>query len=333
MAANRTSVCAVQGISFLPLGIVTGNFLPSTKIKTMNANNHHIRKEDIRQEVFDLYDDYAHNRIDRSVFMQRLSLYAVGGVTVASLMSFLMPNYKAAVQIPKDDPRIKSSYIEYESPKGGGKIKGLLSMPAKFKGKLGGVVVVHENRGLNPYIEDVGRRAAVAGFISLAPDALTPLGGYPGTDDEGREMQSKRDRNEMLEDFIAGFETLKSHKDCNGKVGVVGFCFGGWITNMMAVRLPDLAAAVPFYGGQPSADDVPKIKAPLMLHYASLDTRVNEGWPAYEAALKANHKTYQAFMYENVNHGFHNDTTPRYDKAAAELAWTRTVDFFKSRLS
>ncbi|MGC3943687.1 MAG: dienelactone hydrolase family protein [Chryseolinea sp.] len=299
----------------------------------MNATNHNLRKEDIQQEVFDLYDDYAHNRIDRSTFMQRLSVYAVGGVTVASLMSFLMPDYKGRLQTPKDDPRIKTSYIEYQSSKGGGKIKGLLSVPAKFTGKLGGVVVVHENRGLNPHIEDIGRRVALAGFISLAPDALTPLGGYPGNDDQGRELQSKRDRNEMLEDFIAGFETLKSNKDCNGKVGVVGFCFGGWIANMMAVRIPDLAAAVPFYGGQPSADDVPKIKAPLMLHYGGLDTRVNEGWPAYEAALKANNKSYQAFIYENANHGFNNDTTPRYDKAAAELAWTRTVDFFKSKLS
>ena len=299
----------------------------------MNPNVNQIRKEDIKQEVFDLYDDYAHNRIDRSTFMQRLSVYAVGGVTVASLMSFLMPDYKERFQIPKDDPRIKTSYIEYESPKGGGKIKGLLSMPAKFNGKLGGVVVVHENRGLNPHIEDVGRRAALAGFISLAPDALTPLGGYPGNDDQGRELQSKRDRNEMLEDFIAAFETLKKNKDCNGKVGVVGFCFGGWIANMMAVRVPDLAAAVPFYGGQPAADDVQKIKAPLLLHYAGLDTRVNEGWPAYEAALKANNKSYQAYVYDNVNHGFNNDTTPRYDKAAADLAWTRTIDFFKSKLS
>ncbi|HTF16781.1 MAG TPA: dienelactone hydrolase family protein [Chryseolinea sp.] len=299
----------------------------------MDSQDIQLRKEDLQQGVFDLYDDYAHNRIDRSTFMQRLSMYAVGGITVASLMSFLMPDYGTRMQIPKDDPRIKSGYIEYESPKGGGKIKALLSMPAKFKGKLGGIVVVHENRGLNPYIEDVGRRAALAGFVSLAPDALTPLGGYPGNDDQGRELQAKRDRNEMLEDFIAGFDSLKKNKSCNGKVGVVGFCFGGWISNMMAVRVSDLAAAVPFYGGQPATEDVPKIQAPLMLHYASLDTRVNEGWPAYEAALKANNKAYEAFMYEGVNHGFHNDTTPRYDKTAAELAWTRTVDFFKKKLS
>jgi carboxymethylenebutenolidase len=291
-----------------------------------------IRKEDIKQEVFDLYDDYAHNRIERRDFMQKLSTYAVGGLTLTSLMSFLMPDYKGAIQIPANDPRLKSEYVNYESPKGGGTIKGLLSRPVDSKKKLGGIVVVHENRGLNPHIEDVARRAALAGFISLAPDALSPLGGYPGTDDQGREMQSKRDRNEMLEDFIAAYSHLKGHKECNGKVGVVGFCFGGWISNMMAVRITDLSAAVPFYGGQPPVEDVPKINAPLLLHYAELDTRVNEGWPAYEKALKENKKEYTAYMYPKANHGFHNDTTPRYDKAAAELAWNRTVDFFKKEL-
>src|SRR5215218_1330303 len=298
----------------------------------MQTDLNQIKKEDIKQEVFDLYDDYAHNRIDRRKFVQDLSIYAVGGLTVASLMSFLMPDYKGAIQIKTDDPRLKSEYVNYPSPKGGGTIKALLSKPADAKKKLGGIVVVHENRGLNPHIEDVARRAALAGFIALAPDMLTPLGGYPGNDDKGRELQSKRDRNGMLEDFIAGFDYLKAHKNVNGKVGVVGFCFGGWIANMMAVRIPDLAAAVPFYGGQPAAEDVPKIKAPLLLHYGSLDTRVNEGWPAYEQALKANKKEYTAYMYENANHGFHNDTTPRYDKGAAELAWSRTIDFFKQKL-
>lgn len=291
-----------------------------------------IKKEDIKQEVFDLYDDYAHNRLSRRDFMQKLSLYAVGGLTVSSLMSFLMPDYKNTLQIKANDPRLISEYIHYDSPKGGGSIKALLSKPAAAKNKLGGIVVVHENRGLNPYIEDVARRAALAGFISIAPDALSPLGGYPGNDDQGREMQAKLDKNKMLEDFIAAFEYLKNHKDCNGKVGVVGFCFGGWIANMMAVRVPDLAAAVPFYGSQPTAEDVPKIQAPLLLHYAGLDTRITEGAPAYEAALKANGKAYTAFVYPNVNHGFHNDTTPRYDKAAAELAWQRTIDFFKEKL-
>lgn len=291
-----------------------------------------IKKENIKQEVFDLYDDYAHNRIDRREFAQRLSGYAVGGVTVAALMSFLMPDYQGTLQVPVDDPRLKTETIEYTSPKGGGTIKAQLSKPVDSKGKLGGIVVVHENRGLNPHIADVGRRAALAGFISISPDALTPLGGYPGTDEAGRELQSKRDRNEMLEDFIAAYDYLKSHKDCNGKIGVVGFCFGGWITNMMAVRIPTLSAAVPFYGGQPAATDVPNIKAPLLLHYAELDTRINEGWAAYEAALKENKKEYKMYMYPDVNHGFHNDSTPRYDKAAAELAWSRTVEFFNSKL-
>lgn len=291
-----------------------------------------IRKEDIKQEVFDLYDDYAHSRIDRRSFMKQLSVYAVGGLTLTSLMSFLMPDYKSNIQIKADDSRLSSLYINYASPKGGGSIKGLLSKPLKSKKKLGGIIVVHENRGLNPYIEDVSRRAALAGFIALAPDALTPLGGYPGNDDEGRTLQSKRNGAEMLEDFIAAYDYLKNHEDCNGKVGVVGFCFGGGICNAMAVRIPSLNASVPYYGGQAAIADVPQIKAPLQLHYASLDTRINAGWPAYEAALKENGKEYEAFMYENVNHGFHNDTTPRYDKAAAELAWKRTIKFFKKKL-
>jgi carboxymethylenebutenolidase len=290
-----------------------------------------IKKEDVDQKVFDLYDDYAHNRIERRDFIEKLSIYTVGGLTLPALMSFIMPDYKRQ-QVPQDDPRIKTEYITYQSPNGGGEIRGLLCMPADAKAPLGGIVVVHENRGLNPHIEDVGRRAALAGFISLAPDALTPLGGYPGTDDEGREMQRQRDRNEMLEDFIAAFDYLKVHPMCNSKVGVVGFCFGGWIANMMAVRLPDLSASVPFYGGQVDAALVPDIQAPLQLHYGELDTRVNEGWPAYELALKENGKTYEAFFYPNANHGFHNDTTPRYDKEAAELAWNRTIKFFEENL-
>lgn len=291
-----------------------------------------IKKEDVKQEVFDLYDDYAHDRIDRREFVQKLSLYAVGTLTVSGLMSFLMPDYKNTLQVKAGDPRLKSEYINYPSPKGGGTIKALLSMPADAKKKLGGIVVVHENRGLNPHIEDVARRAALEGFITLAPDALTPLGGYPGTDDAGREMQAKRDKKEMEEDFIAAFDYLKAHKDCNGKVGVVGFCYGGGISNMMATRVPDLAAAVPYYGGQPPTEDVPNIKAPLLIHYAELDTRVNAGWPAYEAALKEHKKEYTAYIYPGVNHGFNNDSTPRYDKAAATLAWQRTIDFFKEKL-
>jgi carboxymethylenebutenolidase len=291
-----------------------------------------IKKEDISQEVFDLYDDYAHNRIDRRQFLDKLSAYAVGGLTVASLASFIMPKYQETLQVQPDDPRLDSDYIKYNSSKGGGEIRGLLSKPAKSQKKLPGIVVVHENRGLNPHIEDVGRRAALAGFISLAPDALTPLGGYPGNDDDGRALQRQRDRNEMLEDFIAAFEYLKTHPDCTGKVGVVGFCFGGWISNMMAARVPDLAAAVPFYGGQAPAELVPDIQAPLLLQYAELDNRVNAGWPEYEAALKEHNKEYTAYIYPETNHGFHNDSTPRYDEEAAKLAWKRTIEFFKKKL-
>lgn len=291
-----------------------------------------LKKEDIKQEVFDLYDEYAHNKINRRQFAEKLSLYAVGGITVGSLLSFVMPNYVDTITVKQDDPRLDSKYVNYDSPKGGGSIKGMLSKPANTTKKLPGIVVVHENRGLNPYIEDVGRRAALEGFISIAPDALTPLGGYPGNDDEGRTMQRKRDRNEMLEDFIAAFEYLKNHKDCDGNIGVVGFCFGGWISNMMAVRLPNLKAAVPYYGGQPSDEDAAKVKSPLMLQFAGLDKRVNAGWPDYENVLKANNIEYTAHFYPEVNHGFHNNTTPRYDEAAATLSWTRTINFFKEKL-
>ncbi|MEX0290728.1 MAG: dienelactone hydrolase family protein [Flavobacteriaceae bacterium] len=290
-----------------------------------------LKKEDISQEIFDLYDDYAHDRIPRRLFLDKLSTYAVGGVTLSSLVGFMSPDYVKKIQIMQVDKRLNSEFITYDSPKGGGEIKGLLSRPANTKEKLPGIIVVHENRGLNPHIEDVGRRAALAGFISLAPDALTPLGGYPGTDDKGRELQRKRDRNEMLEDFIAAFEYLKTHPECSGKVGVVGFCFGGWISNMMAVKVPDLGAAVPFYGGQPK-EDIEKIKAPLLLHFGELDKRVNAGWPAYEAALKAHGKEYTAYTYKDANHGFHNDTTPRYDREDAELAWQRTIAFFEEKL-
>lgn len=292
-----------------------------------------IKKEDITQDMYDLYDDYAHNKLDRKDFLKSLSVYAVGGLTLPSLLSFMMPNYKDKIQVKADDNRLVTKFVDYNSPKGGGKIRAQLSMPADTKGKLPGIVVVHENRGLNPYIEDVGRRAALAGFVSLAPDALTPLGGYPGNDDDGRTMQKKRDRNEMLEDFIAAFEYLKALPECDGNVGVVGFCFGGWISNMMAVRIPDLKAAVPFYGGQPSAEEVPNIQAPLLLQYAGLDERVNKGWPDYEAALIENNKEYIAYTYSDVNHGFHNDTTPRYNEEAAALAWDRTIEFFREKLS
>ena len=291
-----------------------------------------ITKEDISQEIFDLYDDYAHNKIERRQFIEKLSVFALGTLTLPSLLSFITPDYANTTLVTADDPRIESNYITYDSPKGGGKIKGLLSKPSKSNKKLPGVIVAHENRGLNPYIEDVGHRTAIEGFISLAPDALTPLGGYPGNDDEGREMQKKRDRYEMLEDFIAAYHYLKNHPDCNGHIGVVGFCFGGWIANLMAVKIPTLNVAVPFYGGQPTAEEAEQIKTPLLLQYAGLDTRVNNGWPPFEAILNKNKILNTAHIYPNVNHGFHNNTTPRYDEKAATLAWTRTIEFFKEKL-
>ena len=287
---------------------------------------------DFDQELLDIYDHYVHGLLDRREFLDRAAKFAVGGLTAAALLETLSPNYALADQVDENDSRIRGETIEYASPVGHGAIRGYLVRPAGG-GKRGSVVVVHENRGLNPYIADVARRIAVAGFNALAADGLTPLGGYPGTDDEGKVMQKTLDKGKLLEDFIAAFGRLESDSSSNGKVGVVGFCYGGGVANSMAVRLPDLAASVPFYGRQPKAADVPKIKAPLLLHYAALDKRINEGWPDYEAALKANGKQYTAHIYPNVNHGFHNDTTPRYDQAAAESAWSRTVAFFKQTLA
>lgn len=286
----------------------------------------------IKPEVYELFDEYIHSRISRRQFLNRAAKYTVAGLTAYALLDILSPNYAFAAKITADDNRLNSDYIEYQSVKGGGTMKALLSRPRKAKKKLPGIVVVHENRGLNPYIEDVARRAAVEGFISIAPDALTPLGGYPGNDDEGRLLQKKRDSEKMLEDFIAAYEYLCNHPECNGCIGVVGFCFGGSIANKMAVRVPGLKASVPFYGGQPSAEDTAKIKAPLLIHYAELDKRVNAGWSAYEVALKAHNKEYTAHIYPGVKHGFHNDTTPRFDKNAAELAWQRSLNFFREKL-
>jgi len=291
------------------------------------------RAQDFDQELLDLYDAYAHGRLDRREFARRAATFAAGGVTAEALIQRLSPNYALAQQVKPDDPRIRAEFVTYESPKGGGKIKGLLARPKAEDAKYPAVLVIHENRGLNPYIEDVARRLAVQGFLALAPDALTPLGGYPGNDDEGRAMQAKRKPDEMTEDFIAGAEYLKAHPKSTGKVGAVGFCFGGGVVNTLAVRIPGtIAAAVPFYGRQPRKEDVPKIQAPLLIHYAGLDTRINEGWPAFEEALKASNKAYEAHIYPDVNHGFHNDSTPRYDKQAAELAWGRTIEFFKKHL-
>jgi carboxymethylenebutenolidase len=292
------------------------------------------RAQDFDQELLDLYDDYAHGRMSRREFARRAAAFTVGGITAEALLARLSPNYALAQQVAPDDARIDAETITYESPQGGGKIRGLLARPRSDQAKFPAVLVIHENRGLNPYIADVARRLAVQGFLALAPDALTPLGGYPGNDDEGRAMQAKRDPAQMTEDFIAAAELLKAHPKSNGKVGAVGFCFGGGMVNTLAVRIPGtIVAAVPFYGRQPRPEDVPKIAAPLLIHYAGLDTRINEGWPNFEKALKASSKKYEAFIYPDVNHGFHNDTTPRYDKQAAELAWGRTIEFFKKHLN
>ena len=281
------------------------------------------------QELLNLFDKFVHGDIDRRGFMDAAQKYATGGVTAAALLESLTPNFALAQQVAKDDPRIKTEYASVSSPEGNGSIKGYLARPARATGKLPAILVIHENRGLNPYIEDVARRLATENYTAFAPDGLTSVGGYPGNEDEARALFPKVDGAKMTNDFAASARWLKTRPDSTGKLGVVGFCFGGGMSNKMAVMLgPDLAAAVPFYGGVAPAADVPKIKAALLLHFAGLDTRINAGWPAYEEALKANHVNYKAFIYEGANHGFHNDTTPRYDEAAAKLAWKRTLDHF-----
>jgi carboxymethylenebutenolidase len=288
---------------------------------------------DYPQELLNLFDRYVHGDIDRRDFLEGAKKYAVGGMTAMAIWESLRPNYAWAQQVPKDDSRIKTEYVTVPSPQGNGSIRGYLARPAKASGKLPGVLVVHENRGLNPYIEDVARRLATQNFIAFAPDGLTSVGGYPGDDEKGGQLFTKVDKPKMTEDFLAAAHWLKSREDCTGKIGVVGFCFGGGIANTLAVRMgTDLAAAVPFYGAQPSAADAAKIKAPLLIHYAGLDTRIDAGWPAYKEALEASHVTFTTHIYEGANHGFHNDTTPRYDQAAAKLAWQRTLDFFNKYL-
>jgi len=288
---------------------------------------------DFDQGLLDLFDKYVHGDIDRRGFLERATKYAVGGMTASMLLDVLSPRFAEALQIAKDDKRIKASTVEFQSPQGQGKMRGYLVRPASASGKLPGVLVVHENRGLNPHIEDIARRIALEGFMAFAPDALTPLGGYPGDEDKARELFAKLDPTKVREDFVAAAAYLKGRPDCTGKVGVVGFCFGGGIANYVATRVPDLAAAVPFYGLQPKPEDVARIKAPLLIHYAEHDDRINAGAPAYEAALKANHVKYQMFTYPGTQHGFNNDTTPRYDKAAAQLAWQRTIEFLKKNVA
>jgi carboxymethylenebutenolidase len=290
------------------------------------------KASDYPQEVLNLFDRYVHGDVDRRGFLDGVQKFAGSSVAAAAIWESLRPNYAWAEQVPKDDKRIKTEYVTVPSPQGNGNIRGYLVRPAKGE-KAPGVLVIHENRGLNPYIEDVARRLGTENFVAFAPDGLTSVGGYPGDDEKGGQAFTKVDRAKMTEDFVASARWLKARPDCTGKIGAVGFCFGGGIVNTLAVRLgSDLSAGVPFYGGQPPAADVAKIKAPLLLHYAGLDTRINAGWPAYEEALKANHVTYTAYIYDGANHGFHNDTTPRYDETAAKLAWQRTLAFFNKYL-
>ena len=290
------------------------------------------KASDFPPEVLKLFDGYVHGMMNRREFIDRAGKFAVGGFTAAAMLESLRPNFAWAQQVAKDDARIKAEYVTYPSPQGSGTMRGYLVKPANASGKLPGVVVIHENRGLNPYIEDVTRRLALLNYVAFAPDALTPLGGYPGDEEKAVKAFATLDPVKRTEDLVKGAEFLKARPECTGKIGAVGFCFGGGISNLLATRLPDLGGAVPFYGAQPAAADVAKIKAPLLIHYAGLDERINAGWPAYETALKANNVKYEAFIYPNVNHGFHNDTTPRYDEAAAKLAWQRTVDFFNKNL-
>ncbi len=283
--------------------------------------------KDFAPELLELYDYYAHGAISKREFLVRAGKFAMGGLTATTILAAMCPNYVLAQQVSATDPDITAEYITYSSPLGNGQVRAYLVKPAHAQGKLPGVVVVHENRGLNPYIEDVARRLAKAGYIALAPDGLSSKGGYPGNDDQGRELQQQVDPEKLMNDFFAAIEFLPTVDGTTGKVGIIGFCYGGGVANAAAVAYPELGAAVSFYGPQPNAKDVSRIQAPLLLHYAGLDTRIDQGWPAFEAALKANHKIYEAYIYPGVNHGFHNDTTPRYDKAAAQLAWSRSVEW------
>lgn len=285
------------------------------------------KASDFPPEVLKLFDGYVHGTLTRRDFLDRAAKFAVGAVTATAMLESLQPNFAWAQQVAKDDARIRTEYLTYASPQGTGTMRGYFARPAKG-GKSPGIIVIHENRGLNPYIEDVTRRLALVGYVAFAPDALTPVGGYPGDEDKARDMFAKLDDAKRTEDLMAGAVYLKAHPECTGRIGAVGFCFGGRMVSLMAVRFADLAAAVPFYGTQPAAADVAKIKAPHQIHYASEDQRINAGWPAFETALKANRVRYEMFMYPNTQHGFHNDTTPRYDEAAAKLAWSRTLEFF-----
>ena len=290
------------------------------------------KASDYPPDVLKLFDGYVHGFINRREFLDRAAKYAVGGFTAAAMLESLSPNFALAQQVPKTDSRIHAEYLSYPSPEGSGTMRGYFARPANPSRKLPGVVVIHENRGLNPYIEDVARRLAVENYVAFAPDALAPVGGYPGDEEKARQLFASLDQKKMMEDLHAAVPFLKSRAECNGSIGAVGFCFGGGVANGMAVRFPDLGAAVPFYGRQPSAADTAKIKAPLLIHYAGEDAGINAGWPAWEEALKKDKVRYTAYIYPGAQHGFHNDTTPRYDEAAAKLAWSRTLAFFNANL-
>jgi len=290
------------------------------------------KASDFDQELLNIFDEYVHGAIDRRGFLDRAARFAAAGMTAVMLLDALNPRFAEAQQVAKDDKRLKTQYVDYESPQGTGKVRAYVARPSDATGKLPGILVVHENRGLNPHIEDITRRLALDNFMAFAPDALTPLGGYPGGEDKARELFAKLDQAKAREDFVAAAAVLKARSDCTGKIGVVGFCYGGGIAHMLATRLPDLAAAVPFYGTQPPVSDAVKVKAPLLVHHAENDERVNAGWPAYEAALKASNVTYSMYQYPGTQHGFNNDTTPRYDEAAAKLAGQRTLEFFNKNL-
>jgi carboxymethylenebutenolidase len=290
------------------------------------------KASDYPPDVLKLFDGYVHGVINRREFLDRAAKYAVGGFTAAAMLESLSPNFALAQQVPKTDSRIHAEYLPYPSPEGSGTMRGYFARPANASRKLPGVVVIHENRGLNPYIEDVARRLAVENYVAFAPDALAPVGGYPGDEEKARQLFASLDQKKMMEDLHAAVPFLKSRAECNGSIGAVGFCFGGGVANGMAVRFPDLGAAVPFYGRQPSAADTAKIKAPLLIHYAGEDAGINAGWPAWEEALKKDKVRYTAYIYPGAQHGFHNDTTPRYDEAAAKLAWSRTLAFFNANL-
>ena len=287
---------------------------------------------DFAPEVMALFDRYVHGAIDRRGFLDAAARFAVGGVTASMLLEALSPNFAQAQQVKPDDPALKTDHIEYATRGGYGKVRGYLARPAQATGPLPAVLVVHENRGLNPHIEDVTRRLALEGYLVLAPDALYPLGGYPGNDEKGRELQAKLNPGKLLEDFFASFEFLRDHADSTGKVGAVGFCYGGGVCNALVVAYPEMAASVPYYGRQPTAAEVPAIKAPLLVHYAEVDERINAGWLPYQAALISNQKRFQVHFYPGTQHGFHNDSTPRFDKPAADLSWARTLAFFGENL-